>query len=49
MLVTNHKFKTKIKGIIDYSTYMVEKRITHINREVQLMKNEFLENLAKSK
>jgi hypothetical protein len=49
LLISDHKFKSQIKGIIDYSKYMVDKKISCINKEIHTMKNEFFDSLSKSK
>jgi hypothetical protein len=48
LLLNDYKFKNQIKGIIDYSKYMLDKKISSINKEIHNMKNEFLDNLSKS-
>jgi hypothetical protein len=47
LIISDQKIKSKIKTLIDYSMYMVDKRLRTINREMQIMKTEFYENLLK--
>jgi hypothetical protein len=49
LILGNNKYKNHIKGIIDYSKYMLDKKISSINKEICNMKSEFLNNLSKSK
>jgi hypothetical protein len=48
LMLGDSKFKNHIRGIIDNSKYMLDKKISSINKEISNMKNEFLDNLAKS-
>jgi hypothetical protein len=43
----DHKIKSKIKGVIDNSVLILEKKISIINKELQSLKNEYLEELVK--
>jgi hypothetical protein len=49
LLLGDNKFKNHIRGIIDYSKYMLDKKISSINKEISNMKTEFHDNLSKSK
>jgi hypothetical protein len=48
LLLGDNKFKNHIRGIIDSSKHMLDKKISTINKEIYNMKNEFLDSLAKS-
>ncbi len=43
----NNLFRMKVKGIIDNSLIVLEKKITVINKELQSLKSEYLEELIK--
>jgi hypothetical protein len=45
--ITDQQIRGKIKGVIDNSVLILEKKITIINKELQSLKNEYLEELIK--
>jgi hypothetical protein len=45
--IADQKLKTKIKGVIDNSVLILEKKISIIYKELHSLKNEYLEELIK--
>ena len=47
--ITEQKIKAKIKGVVESSLLILEKKISIINRELQSLKNEYIDELVKCK
>jgi hypothetical protein len=46
-MFSEQKFRNKVKSIIDYALYMVDKRIVTLNKDLQLIRGEFYDNIIK--
>ncbi len=47
LLLTDNHFRAKVKGIIDHSAIVLEKKMAIINKELLSLKNEYLDELIK--
>ncbi len=49
LLLTDNHFRSKVKGIIDHSASVLEKKMQIINKELLSLRNEYLDELIKRK
>jgi hypothetical protein len=47
VFITDYKVKARIKGVIDNSMLILEKKISIIYKELNSLKNEYLDELIK--
>ena len=47
LLLTDNHFRLKVKGIIDHSNAVLERKMSIINKELMSLKNEYLNELIK--